>query len=162
MMTAYRPERMGGSSRRLWRTALAVALLVVLAGVVWFGSHSVRSDLPRTLTIYCFSGLRAVMERVEQGGLDISWVGDRGSWPRAFKEKRPLKDLARQGVELRCGSQGREVIKLSSLFADCVDPVERRRRRLTAPPNPAAFWQVIAGCAYIGIGVLMTMLLAPR
>jgi len=63
MMTADRPERRGGSPRRLWRTALAAALLVVLAGVVWFGSHAVRSDLPRTLTIYCFSGLRPVMER---------------------------------------------------------------------------------------------------
>jgi len=41
-----------------------------------------------------------------------------------------------------------------------LDPRERRRRRLMAPANPAAFWQVVAGCAYLAIGVLLTVLLA--
>jgi len=42
-----------------------------------------------------------------------------------------------------------------------LDPVGRRRR-LMAPPNPAAFWQVVAGCAYLAIGVLLTVLLTSR
>lgn len=40
------------------------------------------------------------------------------------------------------------------------DPVERRRRRLRARPNPAALWQVVAGCAYLGVGVVLTVLFA--
>ncbi len=40
------------------------------------------------------------------------------------------------------------------------DPVGRRRRRLQATPDPAAFWQVMAGCAYFGLGLLLTLLFA--
>jgi hypothetical protein len=41
-----------------------------------------------------------------------------------------------------------------------LDAVERRRRRLLAPANPAAFWQVVAGCAYLAVGVVLTVLCA--
>jgi hypothetical protein len=41
-----------------------------------------------------------------------------------------------------------------------LDPVERRRRRITAAPDPAAFWQVVAGFAYLGVGVTLTLVLA--
>ena len=43
-----------------------------------------------------------------------------------------------------------------------LDPVERRRRRLMAPPDPTAFWLVVAGCAYLAVGVVLTVLLAGR
>lgn len=35
------------------------------------------------------------------------------------------------------------------------DPRERLRKGLRPPPNPTAFWQVIGGLAYIGVGVLL-------
>jgi len=37
------------------------------------------------------------------------------------------------------------------------DPVERRRRRITAAPDPAAFWQVVAGLVYLAVGVALTL-----
>lgn len=40
------------------------------------------------------------------------------------------------------------------------DLMERRRRRLLSPPDPAAFWQVLAGAAYLGIGAVLTVLFA--
>lgn len=43
-----------------------------------------------------------------------------------------------------------------------LDPMERRRRRLMAPPDPTAFWLVAAGCAYLAVGVVLTVLLAGR
>jgi hypothetical protein len=33
------------------------------------------------------------------------------------------------------------------------DPMARLRRGLRPPPNPKAFWQVIAGCLYIALGI---------
>lgn len=41
-----------------------------------------------------------------------------------------------------------------------LDALERRRRRLLAPPDPAAFWQVVAGCVYFGLGLLLTVAFA--
>ncbi len=35
------------------------------------------------------------------------------------------------------------------------DTRERLRQGLRPPPNPTAFWQVVGGIAYIGIGVLI-------
>lgn len=40
------------------------------------------------------------------------------------------------------------------------DPVGRRRRRLSAEPNHTAFWQVVAGFAYLGVGVALTVVFA--
>jgi hypothetical protein len=40
------------------------------------------------------------------------------------------------------------------------DPMARLRQGLRPQANPTAFWQVIAGFAYIGIGVLLTVVLA--
>lgn len=37
------------------------------------------------------------------------------------------------------------------------DPMARLRRGLRPPPNPAAFWQSIAGFLYIGLGVPFTL-----
>ncbi|HUG75376.1 MAG TPA: hypothetical protein VMM81_06870 [Acidimicrobiia bacterium] len=37
------------------------------------------------------------------------------------------------------------------------DPMARLRRGLRPPPNPAAFWQSIAGFAYIALGVPFTL-----
>jgi hypothetical protein len=39
------------------------------------------------------------------------------------------------------------------------DPMERLRRGLRPPPNPTAFWQVIGGIAYLGVGVVITTIL---
>ncbi len=36
-----------------------------------------------------------------------------------------------------------------------IDPRERLRKGLRPGPNPTAFWQVVAGFAYIGTGVLI-------
>lgn len=41
------------------------------------------------------------------------------------------------------------------------DPMERLRRGLRPAANPTAFWQVIAGLAYAGIGVALTLLAGP-
>jgi len=41
-----------------------------------------------------------------------------------------------------------------------LDPIERRHRRLLAPPDPSAFWQVVAGFAYLGLGVALNLLFA--
>lgn len=40
------------------------------------------------------------------------------------------------------------------------DPMARLRRGLRPQANPTAFWQVIAGLIYIGVGVGLTMLFA--
>jgi hypothetical protein len=37
------------------------------------------------------------------------------------------------------------------------DPMARLRRGLRPPPNPAAFWQSIAGFAYVALGVPFTL-----
>jgi hypothetical protein len=37
------------------------------------------------------------------------------------------------------------------------DPMERLRRGLRPQANPTAFWQVIAGFLYIGVGVVLTL-----
>lgn len=37
------------------------------------------------------------------------------------------------------------------------DPMARLRRGLRPPPNPSAFWQTIAGFAYIAIGLPFTL-----
>ena len=39
------------------------------------------------------------------------------------------------------------------------DPMARLRRGLRPQANPTAFWQVIAGFVYIGIGVGLSLLL---
>jgi hypothetical protein len=39
------------------------------------------------------------------------------------------------------------------------DPMARLRRGLRPQANPAAFWQVIGGFAYAGIGVVLNLLL---
>lgn len=36
------------------------------------------------------------------------------------------------------------------------DPMARLRRGLRPPPNPKAFWQIIAGCLYITLGIPFT------
>ncbi|HSQ38396.1 MAG TPA: hypothetical protein VLS92_10940 [Acidimicrobiia bacterium] len=41
-----------------------------------------------------------------------------------------------------------------------LEAIERRRRRLLAPPDPSAFWQVVAGFAYLGLGVGLNLLFA--
>ncbi len=41
------------------------------------------------------------------------------------------------------------------------DRLERRRRRMSAPPDPGTFWQVVAGFAYVGLGVALNLLFAP-
>jgi hypothetical protein len=40
------------------------------------------------------------------------------------------------------------------------DPMERLRRGLRPQANPTAFWQVIAGFLYIGVGLILTLFLA--
>jgi hypothetical protein len=37
------------------------------------------------------------------------------------------------------------------------DPMERLRRGLRPPPNPSAFWQIIAGFGYIALGLPLTL-----
>ena len=37
------------------------------------------------------------------------------------------------------------------------DPMERLRKGLRPPPNPTAFWQTIAGFAYIGAGAWLVL-----
>ncbi|HSG80222.1 MAG TPA: hypothetical protein VLD62_11625 [Acidimicrobiia bacterium] len=37
------------------------------------------------------------------------------------------------------------------------DPMERLRRGLRPPPNPTAFWQTIAGFAYIAAGAALVL-----
>lgn len=37
------------------------------------------------------------------------------------------------------------------------DPRERLRKGLRPPPNPAAFWQVVAGLLYIAFGIPFTL-----
>jgi hypothetical protein len=37
------------------------------------------------------------------------------------------------------------------------DPMDRLRRGLRPPPNPTAFWQIIAGAAFIGLGLFLTL-----
>lgn len=40
------------------------------------------------------------------------------------------------------------------------DPMARLRRGLRPQANPLAFWQVVAGLLYVGIGVVLTLVLA--
>jgi hypothetical protein len=110
--------------------------------VVWLATSARLVDAVG----YSFSGLGAVLLLV--GGIKGS--GYSGS----VRGGAVLSDGDRS-VPRSASNRSGEVSDTTRL-----DPVERRRRRLMAPPNPAAFWQVAAGCAYIGIGVLMTVLLA--
>ena len=41
-----------------------------------------------------------------------------------------------------------------------MDPRERLRKGLRPKANPTAFWQVVAGFAYVGIGVALLELVA--
>jgi len=41
------------------------------------------------------------------------------------------------------------------------DPMDRLRRGLRPQANPTAFWQVIGGLAYVGIGVALSLLAGP-
>jgi hypothetical protein len=110
--------------------------------VVWLATSARLVDAVG----YSFSGLGAVLLLV--GGIKGS--GYSGS----VRGGAVLPDGDRS-VPRSASNRSGEVSDTTRL-----DPVERRRRRLMAPSNPAAFWQVAAGCAYIGIGVLMTVLLA--
>ncbi len=40
------------------------------------------------------------------------------------------------------------------------DPVERRLALLRRGPDPRAFWEVVAGFAYLALGVVLTVVLA--
>jgi len=110
--------------------------------IVWLATSARLSDAIG----YTYSALGAVLLLV--GGVRGSGYSGRGA-------------TGRGAVGRGLGAAGEAAGPLDQRGdATRLDPVERRRRRLMAPPNPAAFWQVVAGCAYLAIGVLLTMLLA--
>lgn len=37
------------------------------------------------------------------------------------------------------------------------DPMDRLRRGLRPPPNPTAFWQIVAGAGFIALGLALTL-----
>lgn len=134
-------ERMPGY---LTTFGLGLAGAAAVGLLVWLATSARLVDAVG----YSFSGLGAVLLLV--GGIKGSGYSGSARGGAALPNG---ERSARRGTSSRLA----EVTEAARL-----DPVERRRRRLMAPPNPAAFWQVAAGCAYIGIGVLMTVLLAPR
>lgn len=58
------------------------------------------------------------------------------------------------------GARGGGYLSPGSGGAEPRDPVERRRARLRARPDPASFWQVVAGFAYVGVGIVLTVAFA--
>ncbi|MBN1825549.1 MAG: substrate-binding domain-containing protein [Candidatus Eisenbacteria bacterium] len=95
MNGAPRSRGIGWFSRSRWRAALAAALLIVLAGVVWFGARSGRNGLPRTLTLYCFSGMQDVMEEGVLPAFRAFWLertGERVEFITTFAGSGTISD----------------------------------------------------------------------
>ena len=70
---------------------------------------------------------RALIEGAQSGRWAVSWSGDYREWVTAFDEERSSRTLGRVGLDLEAGGS-RARIRLSSLFADCVEPESRTLR----------------------------------
>lgn len=65
------------------------------------------------------------------------------------------EDVAEDEVRLGGGTKGMNQKRKGR------DPMDRLRKGLRPGPNPSAFWQVIGGFSYLGIGVYLMMTFGP-
>jgi len=113
--------------------------------IVWLATSMPLIDA----VVFVYSGLGALLLLV--GGVrGIGYGKSGGGSEEAVADRR-------SGPE---GSAG-EGASTRAAWPAGRDPLERRRRRVSAPPNPGTFWQVVAGFAYVGLGVALNVLFAP-
>lgn len=99
---------------------------------------------------YAFLGLGTIMLLVgggRGGGYANLGLGALGTMARGYRSRDaigsgPAADPERDDYGVTAHPAG--------------DPMERLRRGLRPPPNPTAFWQVMGGVAYLGLGVALT------
>lgn len=136
-------------SERLPRYLTAFALGLAgggLAGViVWLATALRLIDA----IAYVYSGLGALLLLV--GGIRGSGYGRPGG---ALDEAVAGRRSSREG------SAGAAAPRRTG-WPSGHDPLERRRRRMSFAPDPGSFWQVMAGFAYLGLGVALNLLFAP-
>jgi len=125
--------------------ALGLAAGGLVGVVVWLATSLRLIDA----VVYVYSGLGALLLLV--GGIGGSGYGKSGGGSEeavAGRGSSP-EGSAGEGASMRAGwPAGR-------------GPLERRRRRISAPPDPGTFWEVVAGIAYVGLGVALNLLFAP-
>jgi len=111
--------------------------------IVWLATSMRLIDA----VVFVYSGLGALLLLV--GGIRGRGYGKsgRGSEDAAAGGGSP-QGAAGEGASTRVG------------WPAGSDPLERRRRRVSAPPDPGTFWQVVAGFAYMGVGVALNLLFA--
>lgn len=131
--------------RYLGTFGLGLAAAGLIGLVVWLATSARLVDALG----YSYSALGAVLLLV--GGMRGSGYGS----PAARGNDSPANALGRAGDGPSAGRQTGW-----PAGAGGYDPVARRRRRLQSAADPAAFWQVMAGCAYFGLGLLLTLLFA--
>ena len=117
----------------------------VVGVIVWLATSMRLVDA----VVYVFSGLGALLLLV--GGIRGSGYGRSGG---GSDETVAGRSSAGEG------SPGAGASKRAG-WAAGRDPLERRRRRMSAAPDPGSFWQVVAGFAYMGLGVALNLLFAP-
>lgn len=122
--------------------ALGLAVILVIAGVVMiFGSAGFDSAFGYTAI---FFGTFLLLVGGARGGgysnLGVGAVEALVGGRNRVDEDPETDDATRRGMPT-----GRR------------DPMARLRRGLRPPPNPSAFWQTIAGFAYIALGVPFTL-----
>jgi hypothetical protein len=117
-----------------------------LVGVIAWLATSMRLI---DAVVYVYSSLGALLLLV--GGIRGSGYGKSGRGSEeavAGRGSRP-EGSAGEGASTRAGWPERR------------HPLEGRRRRISAPPDPGPLWQVMAGLAYLGVGVALNLVFAP-
>lgn len=120
--------------------AIGLAVCAVIGLVIWLISDvALASSVGYTTILYGVVFLLA--GGATGGGYTNLGIGAAGA---LFGTRRA--DEAQDDVETTGG------------FRDSVSPQERLRRGLRPEANPRAFWQVLGGAAYIGLGLIIVIL----
>ncbi len=129
-------------AERLPRYAVAFAVgaaVALLVGAVW-GLSTATAMLDALSWSLMLAGVALLLVGGASGGgytnLGLGAFGSLFGTGRRYDEDPDDADV-------RMGARRR------------VDPHERLRQGLRPGPNPTAFWQVIGGFAYIGLGILL-------